>query len=347
MLRILDSFQQYFNWLTTGDYSMPPVTGGVLQRRPQASVQSPVSDMPTRPPAIVEAAPNAGPPAAPFPPPPPMNGLNVMNMNPAPPAMTLLEELNSAAAKEIRLSAHMRARQEDGGHVFARHGPSLTDQQLMDRLLTGLDHEGEIAPTSGVSSRFASREMFVGTFKTVHQSMTQALANTRAYLRDPIALCAELEADFLTAAPAARAAVVARRGEAYNDLRQSLLAVNSMTHHLPVQWDAVRRCVTLYSRYTVKHPHYKQLGHGYYGTGPKPNTLVMGCLPKGLGTQREMQIYDRAHLFNGPAQHTLTVFVAPDEQHNAFGLKHDISTWPLITHYPQHDNNMTVVIIGR
>jgi hypothetical protein len=50
----------------------------------------------------------------------------------------------------------------DNGHSLARHGPDVTDQQLMDRITTGIAPDGHVSPTKA-SSRFASHDDWVKT----------------------------------------------------------------------------------------------------------------------------------------------------------------------------------------
>ena len=349
--------QQFFNWLTTGNNAVQPQNVGVRQNAagPAVALVPPVP-----PPPPPQLQPNAvgiqggnlsdqiaNDPRAQairervrlaFPPPPPMNGLNAINMNPVAAVRSLQDELRSPQVRALRLKAHVRARQGERGHVIARHHPALTDQQLIDRLLTGLDPEGERAPTSGVSSRFASEDVFFESLKAVHIVMASALAKTRALLHENLQACAHAEAVFLATPPSpAKNTAQLGRTEAYNDLRAALQALASLPDHLPVQWDNMQRCVILYPRYAVNLFQRKQLGTGFYGTGPKPNTIVLGAA---------MTTYTRAQAFNGPAENSLTVFTTPAAPLNGLGRKHNIENWGLITHYPQYDEESNVQITG-
>ncbi|CAE6740270.1 hypothetical protein [Paraburkholderia haematera] len=358
--------QQFYNWLTTGNASTAPDNDNGAPQPPLPPGPPPqnlgrqrggggnLTDQIVNDPGALAirqsvAARHQNPPpnGAPFPPPPPMNGLNVMNMNMTPATMSLEDELRSPRVRALRVRAHVRARQGEHGHVLARHHPSLTDQQLKDRLLTGLDPEGEPAPTSGVSSRFASEEVFYASLEAVHNAMATALANTRKLLGPNLTACADAEAAFnATVGGPPRQQAQQKRTEAYSDLRLALQSLQSLPDHLPVQWDTTRRCVILYPKYVVNLYQRKQVGVGFYGTGPKPNTSVQGKPPKGAGKQRSMEIYERVHPFNGPAENTLTVFVTPDSPMNAYGRKHAINNWGLITHYPQYHTEDNVHIKG-
>lgn len=348
---VLAYVQQFYNWLTTGNNMTPPENaGGAAPVRAQVVQGGGHLNVQQQAPGIQQNAgippQNAGLNGVPFPPPPPMNGLNVMNMNVVPAALSLQEALVSREVRALRVRANVRARQGESGHVLARHHPSLTDQQLMDRLLTGLDPEGEPAPTSGVSSRFASEDVFFESLRMVHVAMTSALAKTRRLLKPNLDACAEAEALFLHAAGVQRGLAQAQRTEAYSDLRLAIQSLTTLPDHLPVEWDNVRRCVVLYPKYVINLHQRVQAGTGFYGTGPLPNTVVNGQLPKGLGKQRTMQIYARVQPFNGPADNTLTVFVTPDSPMNAFGRKHSVESWGLITHYPQYHEEGNVRITG-
>jgi hypothetical protein len=354
----------FYNWLYTGDGNIPPPpdlppppvapappqVGGNLG---QAIVNDPIAQ---------QIRQNAGqraqgllPPLPPIPPPlpPPMNGLNIINMNVRAPSGGITDEmLRSGEVLALRLRAHVRARQGEHGHVLARHHPSLTDEQLKARLLTGLDPEGEPAPTSGVSSRFASEEIFFKSLRAVHRLVGDALKQTREYLRDNLGRCAAADARLANlqaqAAPGLQIGEAAReRTEAYNDLRLAVGVVADLDGHLPVQWDAGRKCLTLFPKYVIAFHHNEKQGVGFYGTGPRPNTMVAGQPPKGQGQQRNMTIFERAHPFNGPADSTLTVMVTPDAPLDTLGRQHNIENWGLVTHYPQHDDAAKTKIAGQ
>jgi hypothetical protein len=351
---LYDLSQQFLNWLTTGSGAIPPQNGVGGMPPPPAPPAPPqlnlgqrqhiggnLSDQIANDPRAVairiaaSANANGGIPVAP---PPPMNGLNVMAMNVVAPAMSLQEELRSEKVRAIRVRANVRSREGDRGHVLARHHPSLTDMQLKNRLLTGLDPEGNPAPTSGVSSRFASEQLFFKSLQQVHQRMAVALNNSVRYLRSNLVDCANAEAAFLAAAPGpAKRQAQLERAQAYNDFRSALQVIPSLNDHLPLQWDDGRRCLILYPKYAINLYQGEQLGVGFYGTGPKPNTVVGG---------KTMTIYERTQPFTAPAESTLTVFTTPDSPMNALGRKHNIENWGLITHYPQSHEGDNVRIEG-
>ena len=331
-----------------------------------------VAQPPPNPP-VPPPAPNAGPPAPapqfqsiadelannprvhqimqqvrqanPPPPPPPPPAIGGAAANPGGYASIADELANSPQVRAMRVTANVRAREEAaGGHVLARHHPSLSDEALCRRLTTGLDPEGEPAPNPGVSSRFESEEVFYSTLRTVHQMLKTGLSNTRKYLRDPLANLAAAEAHFITVrhmrdlpmAPANIGQMIgqaeAQRRDATTDMNGSIAAVHSGSLYLPVQWDNEQ--LTLYPTYVITKDHGSQVGYGFYGTGPNARRVIHGIPPKGAGKSREMVTYQRTNPFQGRANHTLTVLRTPDAPFNLLGQRVDIESWPIVTHYP-------------
>lgn len=263
-----------------------------------------------------------------------LGGLTAIALNTT--NLSLQEALASQEVRALRLRAHVRAREGDEGHVLARHHPSLTDQQLMDRLLKGLDSEGKPAPTSGISSRFISEEVFLQSLRNVHTEMASALTRTRRLLEPNIASYSSAVSRFDQAHGAQKCAALQHFKEASADLMAAIQSLCSLPDHLPVLWDNARRCIILYPSYAINVYHGMRVGTGFYGTKPQPKTISAGTEPKGLTTQCTLKTYKRVHPFNSPLDNTLTLFATPNSPMNALGRLHTVANWGLITHYPQH-----------
>lgn len=246
-----------------------------------------------------------------------------------------------------------------GGHVSARHHPNLTDQQLQDRLTTGLDAQGVVAVTSGVSSAFASEVIFQETLRRVEQLLNQGLEATRAYLRANLvayrATRAAAEAAQTAALPNALGnaqAQVAAFRSARNDLDAAIAVTQAgqVVGHafmLPVrrrdtaalasrhQWNPILQTyleIDLFDRYRLVVWHNRTIGRGFRGTSPRQQTV---------GGQ-QITTYGVVQPFQGPADHTFTLLVVQGQHSHRWDLAHDARQWGVTTHFPTDERRESV-----
>jgi len=238
-----------------------------------------------------------------------------------------------------------------GGHVVARHHPNLTDQQLQARLTTGLDSAGDVAVTGGVSSAFASEEIFRSTLREVERRLDAGLEATIGYLR-PMhdaykATRRAADAAQLAALPATlpktHAAIVAHR-QAKNDLLAGIGvtqsgAVVASRFMLPVDsaevppiasrgnWaDILKRYleIRLFGSYSIVAYHRQQVGRGFRGTSPR-QASVKGQM---------ITVFDVVQPFQGRSDHTFTKLRVMGAHDLRIDRAHTASTWGVTTHYP-------------
>jgi hypothetical protein len=263
------------------------------------------------------------------------------------------ELLGSHVARRIRVNAGLRGSTSaagDLGHLASRHGPDLTDQELRGRLLTGLDREGVPAPTAGVSSRFSSEELLASTLATVFRQVQAALGRTRQMLNPNVVAYANAQAAFsnlqtllllpgMARASAGMAQASQARAQELNDLQLALTgtqnaAATGLAPMLPVYWSGARQRIELFERYVFIHSHGGHVGVGYYGTQPRPNSVVNGIAPDGLGKTSTMTLYGNVQAYAGPLDETLTVLEVAGFPDRAYGRAHDPLRWNVVTHYP-------------
>jgi hypothetical protein len=238
-----------------------------------------------------------------------------------------------------------------GGHVVARHHPRLTDQQLQARLTTGLDADGDVAVNSGISSAFASEELFAATLRRVEDMLNTGLESTRAYLR------ANLD-DYKTTRRDAEAAQLAALPltlgaanpiiKAHHQAKQDLIAAIGATQQaqvvrgafmLPVEpfevpplpnrhnWPAVLQrlvVVRLYPAYCLTAYQHGQVGRGFRGTQPK-QAVVQGT---------QMTLYKVVQPFQGPSDHTFTKLRVTGQHDLRIDRPHNARAWGVTTHFP-------------
>ncbi len=320
---------------------------GPAQPAPPAA-PGPVLGQPGPPalPAVVPAAPVAGviPPPVPFP----------VVHPPVDPAAERRQREVATFLVEIR-----QRENAVGGHVVARHHPDLTDQQLQDRLTTGLDEQGHVAATSGVSSAFASREIFEQTMRRVEELLNQGIENTRAYLRPNLdayrqaraAADAAQQAALPNALGAANPAMAAFR-QAKNDLLAAIGVTQQGTivNHafmIPVeafelppianrhQWaPSLQRyiAIRLFPRYSVVVDHGRSLGRGFRGTSPRQK-IVNG---------QQITTYAVVLPFQGPSDHTFTLLVVRGQHDLRLDRPHNARDWGVRTHFPTNTRQESI-----
>lgn len=248
-----------------------------------------------------------------------------------------------------------------GGHVVARHHPNLTDQQLQARLTTGLDAAGAVAVTGGVSSAFASEELFRSTLRRVEDQLNAGLESTRAYLR------ANLE-EYRTTRAAAEAAQLAALPatlpaanpiiKAHHQAKQDLIAAIGVTQGaqvvrgefmLPVEpfdlppipnratWPAVlQRFVVarLYPAYCLTLYQRGQVGRGFRGTSPR-NQIVQG---------QQITVFDVVLPFQGPSDHTFTKLRVMGQHDLRIDRPHNARDWGVTTHFPSDSRQESISV---
>ena len=245
-----------------------------------------------------------------------------------------------------------------GGHVSSRHHSNLTDRQLQDRLTTGLDAQGVVAVTAGISSAFASDVIFQETLRRAEELLNNGLEATRAYLR-------ENQATYRTTRVAAEAAQRAALPNtladanpqitAFRNARNDLVAaidqtqVGQIVRHafmLPVrrrdknipsrnQWSAVLRSyleIELYDRYRLVVWHNRTIGRGFRGTSPRQQ-VVLG---------QQITVYGVVQPFQGPADHTFTLLDVRGQHNHRIDLPHNAREWGVTTHFPSDDREESI-----
>ncbi len=238
-----------------------------------------------------------------------------------------------------------------GGHVAARHHPDLTDQQLQDRLTTGLDAQGHVAVTSGVSSAFASQEIFEQTIRRVEELLNQGIESTRAYLRPNLETYRQARA---AAEVAQRAALPNALGAAnpamaaFRQAKNDLLAAIDVTQQgnvvnhafmIPVeafdlpqianrnQWAASLQryiAVRLFPRYSIIVFQRRTIGRGFRGTSPRQQ-IVGG---------QQITTYAVVQPFLAPSDHTFTLLVVQGQHDLRLDRPHNARDWGVRTHFP-------------
>lgn len=292
--------------------------------------------LPLAPPgALGGIAPPGGPP---LPPPPPAVPVHV-----AVHGMDIQAALQSREAVALRARAGVRAREGDRGHVLARHHPSLTDQQLRNRLTTGLDIDGDPAPAN-VSSRFSSEQVFVSTLRAVFARVDELLLQTGQYLQHNLAALAAAQAAVHAAmhapaplnGPAIGAAHQALAG-ARGDLMLAVRATQTSPGLFPVYFHPGRQRIELFETYAITKNHRGQIGVGFYGTKPRENQNVKG---------KVMTLYGNTVPLQGPAEHTLTVLQVTGQADRALARPHKARDWNLTTHYPTYATEESIDFRG-
>ena len=246
-----------------------------------------------------------------------------------------------------------------GGHVVARHHSNLTDQQLQARLTTGLDAAGAVAVTGGISSAFASDEIFRSTLRRAEDMLNAGLESTRAYLRanldDYKATRRAAEAAQMAALPATLPAANPII-KAHHQAKQDLIAAIGVTQHpqvvrgefmLPVEhedmppipnrltWPAVLQryvVVRLYPNYCITAYQRVQVGRGFRGTQPRQQ-LVQG---------QQITVFDVVLPFQGPSDHTFTKLRVMGQHDRRIDRPHNARDWGVTTHFPTDSRTESV-----
>lgn len=248
-----------------------------------------------------------------------------------------------------------------GGHVVARHHPNLTDQQLQARLTSGLDASGAVAVTGGVSSAFASEEIFRSTLRHVEELLDAGLESTRAYLRANLteykqtrqAAEAAQQAALPATLPQAHPLVAAHR-QAKNDLLAAVAVTQQGTivngkFMLPVEsadlppvpnrglWTAILQkylVIRLFPTYClVVYHHGQRVGRGFRGTSPRQATV------KG----QQITVFDVVQPFQGPSDHTFTKLRVMGQHDLRIDRPHDARQWGVTTHFPSDARQESIV----
>jgi len=258
-------------------------------------------------------------------------------------ALPFLAELTGPDAQALRTRATVVAREAGHGHILARHHPDLSDLQLQERLSTGLDPQGEPAPTAGISSKFTTEDVFATTLTGSLNEIHQRLRQTRRALSQLVTAYAQAEADFAVIHDRhhqegglghAVGNAQMLRAQARDAMHQGIQQSRMQADRLPVFWHPARERIELYEKYVIMKNHGQQVGSGYEGLNPVPGTQVRGKPPKGLGQQRTMTIYQNTQAFAGPARFTLTVVWVAGGIDRAMARRHAVNGWHLRTHYP-------------
>lgn len=92
------------------------------------------------------------------------------------------EELATEAAEKLAKQRANLLEIADGGHSIARHGPEVTDQQLMDRLTTGIAPDGKWSPAPRKSTKFESYDDWV---KTRDDALNKFLSDNNIDINTP------------------------------------------------------------------------------------------------------------------------------------------------------------------
>jgi hypothetical protein len=174
----------------------------------------------------------------------------------------------------------------DGGHSLGRHGPSVTDQQLKDRITTGVAPDKSFSPT-GTSTKFASYEVYLETRAKAVTTLDSAITKTVTRLAGLLATLQKAEADHKLAKPGPDKGPTGKLGLAVAAAKK---AVTDGCKTPPAGELAVKaslnqaKRVALANSYEVVVEHGKSVGSGFEGDGAaKTVTDPSGSGKTGVG----------------------------------------------------------------
>ncbi len=166
----------------------------------------------------------------------------------------------------------------DKGHSLDRHGPQVTDKQLTDRLTTGIAPDGAVSPAPGLSTKFASHELYMETRNAAVAKCKSGLAQTFTRFKPLLTALKKAQKDFDTAPPGPEKAPMGAVGKpladakkALQDSGDSLPSSNANMFSVKVSAGAAKleNKVLLYQSYEVVVDHGKPIGSGHRGQDPK------------------------------------------------------------------------------
>jgi hypothetical protein len=181
-------------------------------------------------------------------------------------------KLNGVGRKIFRQTAKEQAEgleQRDGGHSLGRHGPDVTDQQLKDRITTGVAPDNKFSPTD-VSTKFASYEVYLETRAKAAATLDAAVTTAKAKFAPLLAELQKAEGVHKTAPPGPDKGPKGKFGMAVADAKRAITdacatAAGQLPAKAAVNDPTVR--VKLATSYAVVVEHGKSIGSGFQGAG--------------------------------------------------------------------------------
>lgn len=179
--------------------------------------------------------------------------------------------------KAVQMDAKSEAvalEKRDGGHSLDRHGPEVTDDQLRDRLTTGIAPDNVVSPAPGLSTKFASHDEYLATRTAAVDQVKNGMRNTHAaILPDAKAVSAAQKAFDKEPSGAGKGTKSKELSAAKTKLENTCKGIgqNSATH-FPVKYvktAVVTDSVVLYGGYGVVVEHGRTIGTGFEGVTEK------------------------------------------------------------------------------
>jgi hypothetical protein len=252
------------------------------------------------------------------------------------------QQAHALEARDTGLLAPQRA------HSLDRHGPQVSDQQLQDRLTTGVAPDGAPSAAPGMSSRFKSHVEWMATRNAAVNAADAAVLATRAALTAPLTAFSNAITTFLNTAPgAAKGVAGAARAAARTAVDNAVAAITSPNpNQMPVTFqnpvipnnppaaalpgllaaipNQVQQAVLLRPSYQIVVAHGRAIGESFVGTGaPGPSPAGPGQVWPGTAPGPQLQ-------------NTRTTFVVPGAPAPLFTVG-PAAGWPAIQHFPVQD----------
>lgn len=223
----------------------------------------------------------------------------------------------------------------DGGHSLKRHGPEITDEQLKDRLSSGIAADGAFSPTPGASTKFVSYEAYLNTRERVSRDMNATLTETRRYLKGDLNAYHNAIVRFNNADPGPDKGDLARVRNNKKKTVEDKVSRIGQTHkdYLPVKFNAADanplHWIVTYGSYGVVRDHGELVGTGFQGrAGSEKDQVhpVSGEVKAGAG----WSVHDDTGGINNTFS---TLEVASGNNTPVFpGL--NCNGWPFVQHFP-------------
>ncbi len=239
-------------------------------------------------------------------------------------AGTIIETSAKEQATTLETAEH--------GHSLGRHGPELTNDQLKNRLTTGVAADGAFSPTPGASTKFKSYETYLDTRQTVITELKGAIVATRNHLKNELKAYQMAKKAFEDEPAGPDKAPGKPLALAVGTTRQAI--VDKVTTigqdnptYIPVKFNpgavAPANWIVTYGGYKVGHDHGKAIGSGFSGVAGSEqdvtNTRTQAVGPGGWTRHDDMgDIVKTFSAIDCPANDT-PVFPALDPTAWVFG----------------------------
>lgn len=224
--------------------------------------------------------------------------------------------------------------QRDGGHSLDRHGPDVTDDQLQDRLTTGIAPDNVVSPAPGLSTKFSSYEEYLKTRTAAVDRVKSGMRATHGLVL-PLAKAVKKAQTAFDTEPSGPG-----KGQKSQELAAAKLALDaackttapSSTTYFPVKYvrtPNVTDSVVLYGSYGVVEEHGRAIGSGFKGKDEKKAPH-----PKD-SSKDDIDVYDSTEALDAGVTQTKSTF----EVSGATKLMapHNPGAWKACQHFPTVD----------